>query len=127
MNITLNIGLREGTNGPLILPQLALAKALHILGHCDIKVKCFRYRVQQSATEPTLILNLTLAGSTFRTVQAIETMCRQLNQEAIAVFVHELDRGFIYGPNAAAWGAFNTEFFLQLDGSEGECPLDDVA
>lgn len=127
MNITLNIGLQEGRDGPVITHQLALAKALHVMAHCNIKVKCFRYRVAQSGTEPTLILGLSLGGEAWRIVQALETLCQQLKQEAIAGLIAGNDgteKGFLAGPKAQEWGPFNPEYFLKLDGSEGECPLD---
>jgi hypothetical protein len=127
MNITLNIGLQEGRDGPVIMHQTALAKTLHVMQHCNIKVRCFRYRVADSATEPTLILGLSLGGDTWRIVQALESLCQQLKQEAIAAYVvgrHGVEGGFLAGPKAQEWGPFNPEYFLKLDGSEGGCPLD---
>ena len=40
-----------------------------------------------------------------------------LEQDCIAAYTPDSGGGFLAGPRAAAWGAFNPEFFIMPDGS----------
>lgn len=93
---TLNVGL-EGTTAPEAL------KALHAN---DITPQAWRFAT--SDTEQTLVLkadqvryaDLYLAAS-------------DLNQDCIAVR-HHCGMGDLVGPNAEAWGDFQTEYFIEF-------------
>jgi hypothetical protein len=100
---TVNIGLKVGETDS-ITPEEALA-ALKSNG-----VTPLQSAVHVSDTEPTLVATLSrpLTDSEAYNV-ALDT-----RQQAIAQFAG--GEGQLHGPEAAAWGAFNPQFFLTLDG-----------
>lgn len=97
-----NIGLKVGETGS-ITPE----EAIQALRNVGVQVQVSTVRT--SATEPTLVARLDRA----LTPPEAHALAVALNQEAIAQVAGGV--GELYGPNAAAWRPFNSEFFLPLD------------
>lgn len=103
---TINVGL-VNTAG-----NISSAAARAALADAGIKV--VTSNVLRSDTEPTLIALVDIACGSLSS--AINHVCDALEQDCIAVVNEKLDDGILVGPNAAAWGTFNPEFFLTLSG-----------
>jgi len=107
MHLTLNIGLaRKGQ------PDLGAGDVL--LAVIDHGFTIHRYAGHTSDTERTLVVEVDqaaveLEASTFN-------LSRVLGQECIAVH-SALFGGALIGPQAAAWGKFTPQFFINLDGT----------
>ena len=71
----------------------------------------------QSDTEPTLVLEVDAHAHprTEPVRAAIHKLAEILGQDCIAAYANGVGR--LIGPRAAAWGAFNPEFFILPDGS----------
>lgn len=110
MSTLINIGLAS-RDGP-IPARVALA-TLSVIGG----VAPLHAAVRQSDTEPTLVAELRHPLN----ASAAYEVARRLNQDAIAQF--DGREGYLYGPNAAAWGPFDPAFFLTLDGGRLEQSL----
>jgi len=67
-----------------------------------------------STTEDTLVLSVETDGSEASLYHAVYNLATQLSQDCIAVYQVEADNGALIGPNAAAWGEFNPEFFIRF-------------
>lgn len=112
-----NIGLNIPGGG-----QVAREDALKALRAQGVEV--IDHQVRQSATEPTLIARLSkpLSAKQGHAVSAA------LGQEAIAQRTGE--KGKLFGPQAAKWGPFNPEFFLDfqsvIDTAQARTPKQDV-
>lgn len=105
MKAIINIGLaRKG------LPDLPIGEVLRTLKEAKIDVEFWLTR--SSDTEETLVA--TVSGPV---LSASYIVAQRLDQDCIAVYDPRSDIGRLIGPNAAAWGSFNPEFFLLLDGS----------
>lgn len=70
----------------------------------------------ESDTEPALVIEAWPVHALHNTGVAIYQSAADLQQDCIAAYNPTTDRGFLIGPRAAAWGAFNPEFFFGLDG-----------
>lgn len=116
MNFILNIGLQEGTDGPLLNPQLTAGAARAHINACGMRITKYADRVVPSATEPTLIIGVSVEGNSWRIMQAVDEMAKEFKQEAIAVFNPDNGHGALAGPQAKKWGPFNPEHFIMLDG-----------
>ena len=104
MAVILNIGLRIDSTGEYIPASVAIAMAHHRGIHCN------RFRVAQSTTEPTLILEAADASWT-----AIHGLAVDLQQDCIAaVWNNDIGTGLLCGPKAADWGGFNADYFIDL-------------
>lgn len=104
MHTTVNIGLKKNTGGKLS-PTHALAVLRAIGG-----VKAILAEVFESDSEPTLVAVVDrqlYASAAYEVAEA-------LSQDCIAY--HDGRDGDLVGPNAAAWGAFNPEYFLDIHG-----------
>ena len=117
MKLLLNIGLARKGNSNIgvgtVLRELAATG-------CDRTA----YAVHHSDTEITVVAEAHFTGSLYRS--AIHHLAQRLGQDCIAV-LGPLGHGQLIGPRAAAWGAFNPEFFLLLDGSRLASPALPVA
>ena len=116
MNFILNIGLQEGTTGPMLSVSLTQAAARLALTDCGMQVNTWYYQVHNSSTEPTLVIAVSVTGNSWRIMQAVEQMAAEFKQEAIAVFNPDNGHGALAGPQAKKWGPFNPEHFIMLDG-----------
>jgi hypothetical protein len=71
-------------------------------------------RRAQSTTEDTLVLSVETDGSEAALYHAVYNLALNLSQDCIAVYQVDADNGSLIGPNAAAWGEFNPEFFIRF-------------
>lgn len=71
--------------------------------------------VVQSDSEPTVSAVLGCYCEIVDALRRLNLVAVALGQEAIAVYVEGW--GTLVGPNAAAWGDFNPEFFLTTGGA----------
>lgn len=65
--------------------------------------------------EETLVFDITVPDCQRNIGGGLYTIAEQLDQDCVAVMID--DKGLLIGPNAAAWGAFNPEFFFNIDGT----------
>ena len=105
MTTTFNIGLARNDGRPdnsiaVVVSQL-LARGL-LEGVKQI-------RIADSETERTLVLQAEIFPSHFE----IHRLAGALAQDCIAVRNDATGRGFLVGPNAAKWGEFNPDYFLE--------------
>lgn len=120
MEVILNIGLdgipftgESFTNGQRNPDAIERAcTALQAARHRGLGVKEAKLLV--SDTEPTLVVRAEIQGYVH---DAVYALAKQLNQDCIAGYLPDQDSGFLSGPRADKWGAFNPVFFFQLDGT----------
>jgi len=72
-------------------------------------------KVVQSDTEPTLVVRAEDAG--IGQDNRIDMLSTALKQDCIGVWYPAEQYGQLIGPRADAWGEFNPEFFIMLDGT----------
>lgn len=106
MSYTLNIGLARNDG----LPDNTLGETLQALSNARLIKHIVTLRVAQSATEQTLIVKLRVA-EVFKS--KINLLCELLAQDCIALRGGATNAGSLQGPNAAKWGEFNPDFFLE--------------
>lgn len=109
-NYLVNIGLVTSklcANGAQEIP---FEVALNVLDEFVLVEQVF---VHGSDTEPTLVARVT----TTHLRHAFVTIANILAQDCIAVYDVDSKEGALIGKNTVAWGAFNPEYFLTLDGS----------
>lgn len=76
-----------------------------------------REALLESDTEPTLVAEVATGFATALTVlQLLYQVAEELEQDCIAVYRECTLGGALVGPRADAWGPFNPEYFLLLDG-----------
>lgn len=115
MKATINIGLARTGTYPLT-PREALTAlyAASFPDHDDLTKRLFRierYGMAQSATEPTLVVEIETYA---QTEDALYKLACELSQDCIAIRPTAGGTGFLFGPRAAAWGEFNPDYFLTL-------------
>jgi hypothetical protein len=107
MSFIINIGLnREGR------PALEVTEAFKVLGRAGFWVG--QHALHHSDTELTLVASVNTDRAA---APAIHEVAVALGQDCIACYDPSYRHGRLIGPRAAAWGEFNPEFFLQLDGT----------
>ena len=105
----LNIGLNRASGG-VVTPEQA-RQVLRAYGFSIL-----REALLESDTEPTLVAEVATGFATTLTVlRLLHRVAEELDQDCIAVY-RELTGGALIGPRADAWGPFNPEYFLLLDG-----------
>lgn len=110
MTYIINIGLaREGNSNVGVGTVLREIAARPITLH--------RYTVHNSDTELTVVAEVTINGPFTSPSRVFHRLACLLGQDCIAAYHVELQRGQLDGPDAAAWGAFDPERFVMLDGS----------
>jgi hypothetical protein len=67
-------------------------------------------RIEQSATEPTLVV--TLSASPARVYADVARISDALGQDCIAVYCPQRRTGALVGTKAAQWGVFNPANFI---------------
>ena len=76
-----------------------------------------REALLESDTEPTLVAEVATGFATALTVlQLLYRVAEELEQDCIAGYRERTLGGALVGPRADAWGSFNPEYFLLLDG-----------
>lgn len=110
----LNIGLNSASG---VIPAEQARKVLRAYGFSIL-----REALLESDTEPTLVVEVSTGfATTLAVLQLLYQVSEELKQDCIAVY-RGLTGGALVGPRADAWGPFNPEYFLLLDGrrlSEG--------
>jgi hypothetical protein len=115
MEVIVNIGLAVGTNG-----NIGTGTALRELAQAGFTIDA--HAVHRSETELTVVAHATFAGNEAQAHNAGEWLAMWLSQDCIAVYVPATGNGRLVGPRAAAWGEFNPEYFIQLDGTRLAAP-----
>jgi len=109
MRFILNIGLARAGNS-----NIGTGTVLREIATAGFTIDF--YSIQHSDTEITVVAQCednNLPGRDNR----IDNLSTLLGQDCIAVYFPDDKFGQLIGPRAAAWGEFNPEFFLNLDGS----------
>lgn len=119
MQIELNIGLDiAGSANFQSLRDSRAQFALDVLSTTAVTQNILGSRRAQSGTEDTLIVKLNVSsGAENRFRKAIFDLADDLDQDCIAAYNATGWSGELVGPNAAAWGEFNPEFFIRFDES----------
>lgn len=115
MNFILNIGLKSETLGDI---SLLLAKQM--LWAADLMI--VKEAVHTSDTEPTLVVEVSTLNGPSLTLAQFRNLAIDLGQDCIAIYRPKTGKGALIGPKAAAWGPFNPEYFIQLDGTRLAAP-----
>lgn len=101
--IKLNIGLERsakfGTSGENSLEAVCAMLDKHCAEWRDLKV-------EQSATEKTVIVNVAIDS-----LDAVKAMATELKQDCIAAF--DGVKGALIGEYASEWGEFNKDYFIE--------------
>lgn len=125
MRIELNIGLNVEGSANLQGQRDSRAQfALDYLAADPITQNILGSRRAQSATEDTLIVVLQVSsGADARLRDMIAELSYNLDQDCIAVYNATAMSGALIGPNAAAWGAFNPDFFIRYEPTDGPAKI----
>lgn len=105
--LTLNIGLQTNTGGNVPL-------------HCAFSALLCRFQIKESRlavsnTEKTLVIVCEprfFGNSPDQIAKELHEVCAELDQDCIAI--HDGEHGELIGPNAAKWGNFNPDFFINF-------------
>jgi hypothetical protein len=117
MIIELNIGLNvaNGDNSAHALISRDV-RALQFLRNSAYLSNVISDRLAVSNTEQTRIVALSLASEDESSARAeIFELAVWLEQDCIAVYNATAMSGALIGPNAAAWGTFNPDYFIRVD------------
>lgn len=110
MEVTLNIGLARAGNS-----NIGVGTVLREIEQSGFRLR--QYNIQHSDTEITVVARVTPGYSYTPVAARAEHLANALGQDCIAVYHPATGHGYLAGPRAAAWGAFNPDYFLQLDGT----------
>jgi len=115
MKLILNIGLARFNNSNIGAGTVLRDTASH-------GFKIGQYAVVHSESEMTVVAEVD-DNDQPGTDNRIHMLSDLLGQDCIAVYNPETGEGDLIGSRAAAWGAFNPEFFVLVDGSRLAAPL----
>lgn len=99
--LTLNLGLQTNT-GDFVRLTHALRCLVNRFELIDLKI-------ENSHTEKTIVCVIQFVPSY---VERLHELCDLLEQDCIAIF--DGKHGELIGPNAAKWGNFNPDFFINF-------------
>lgn len=114
--LLLNIGLDQKATTLLaatVVREILVANGFLVGGAC----------VRDSDTEPTLVAEVSWRGDGKGFSTAIWNTCVDLEQEAIAVWSPDIEKGSLFGPKAADWGRFDTTKFVTPSGERLDAAL----
>ncbi len=125
MIIELNIGLDIAGSANLQSQRDSRAEfALEFLRANAITQNIRGARRAQSSTEETMVVELNVSsGAEQRLRNAVDALAKNLAQDCIAVYYATGWAGELIGPNAAAWGAFNPDFFIRYEPNDGPAKI----
>ncbi len=103
--ITLNIGLNTNDGG-----KVPIHEAINCLNFCGVQILESRVVNSPNGDDQTLIIVTNARDINQPTVYEL---AQQLRQDCIAISNGK--RGELIGPNAAKWGQFNKDFFIQFN------------
>ena len=118
--ITINVGLHvNGSEDPIFSP----GAALNILRSFGFDCTYWRHdrAVLKDRTEETLVVMVPFVGDIHYFDQQLYFAADYMSQDCIA-YAYEHDGrlvGKLVGPNAAAWGEFDLNYFLPYDDAIG--------
>jgi hypothetical protein len=115
MEVILNIGLAQGTNG-----NIGFGTALRELSQAGFSIS--EYRLLHSDTEPTVVARTTFNSARGLLHTAAFCVSVLLDQDCVAIYLPATNEGHLVGPRASTWGEFNPEYFIQLDGTRLAAP-----
>ena len=111
MQVILNVGLNTNTGSTITADQA--------LSQIAIFADVLEHAIAHSDTEQTLIVAVNVNDVRF----TVYKLADNLDQDCIAVYYPRTGNGTLVGPKAAAWGTFNPEYFLCLDGTRLAQPV----
>lgn len=118
MSFILNIGLARKSNS-----NIGPGTALRALAD-DFVILAYNIRPSDTEiTEITVVAEVINNFAPFSTYDRVFHRATALGQDCIAANNTDTEGGVLIGPDAAAWGAFNPEFFLLLDGTRLAAPM----
>lgn len=113
LNIGLNVTSGDNSVHALISRQI---RALQFLRNSAYLTNVLNNRLARSETEETLVVKLNASsGAENRIRQELFELAEYLEQDCIAVYNATGWSGELVGPNAAAWGAFNPDYFIRFN------------
>jgi hypothetical protein len=99
---TINIGLDNPVTGKQNTIDQTIGVAIRYLkGISDIAVA-------KDGGEVTLVVTY------FEPVGSLTVLCAELDQDCVAVFNHDINKGTLIGPKASEWGAFDIDKFFNF-------------
>ena len=124
MQVELNIGLDiKGQSNSLANCNVRAAQALgflkELIGPIESRRQLSQYEDNYGVLqlEDSLVVRFELprAWGVIDVSGVAYVLAQNLEQDCIAVYFHDLDRGNLIGPNAAAWGEFDYNYFNRYD------------
>lgn len=116
MQIIFNIGLetKDAAGNVSLAEHEEVCEFVHELAGCG-----FYGALLESRTEPTLVLEFDYAElrKNISVTKLAYRICERFHQECVAVYNTGLQAGQLIGPQAEAWGEFNSEYFFLVDGT----------
>jgi hypothetical protein len=88
-------------------PGITLARASSILREVLVPLKGEVY--QSVEPEPVLIAQGVLQDNA---AEFLWELCRQCNQDAVAIWYPQDNKGLVFGPYAEQWGEFHPDLFV---------------
>ena len=111
MTYLINIGL-DRTGDTTLSPATVVAEINRRPG-----LSLWEHTVHESDTELTVVARVSHLGMFTDINREFFRLSRELGRDCVAVLHEDTGLGALHGPDASAWGDFNPEFFLQLDGT----------
>lgn len=105
MNALINIGLRRGRYGA----DVPMAEVLEAMKEVDVDLMKHAEVPADANSEPTCIAFVERANPA-----KLYRLSEMLGQDCIAVYNLDNCEGRLIGPDAAAWGEFNRDYFKVL-------------
>lgn len=109
MSYMMNIGMAREGKPDLTEKEVILALFANNVNPSD-------YALHQSDTERTFVV--ACWGNVMSDFDDICRMSVGLQQQCIATYDFAVRTGQLIGPDSAAWGKFNPEFFLHMNGEK---------
>lgn len=105
LNVGLNINGRENTPDDVRTNELVARNLCNKFAWGSP-----HFKVEQSNTEPTLVVKMYSNNA----VELCNELAHILDQDCVALYYPEEDRGELIGPRADKWGSFSKEYFIRF-------------